>query len=71
MLALFNEVIVEEAVSRRLPLIDLRLTCCESGEYSELSPIEPSEQGGQKIVDVIARIAVDPNPPADGSVIRS
>jgi hypothetical protein len=52
-LALFNEVILEEAAVRNLPIIDLRVICNEVGDYSTVSPIEPSEQGGEKIVRVI------------------
>ena len=52
-LALFNEVILEEAAVRKLPVIDLRVICNEVGDYSTVSPIEPSEQGGKKIVRVI------------------
>jgi len=52
-LALLNEVILEEAAVRKLPVIDLRVICNEVGDYSTVSPIEPSEQGGEKIVRVI------------------
>lgn len=52
-LALFNEVILEEAAKRSLGVIDLRVICDEEGDYSEVSSIEPSEQGGRKIVDAI------------------
>jgi hypothetical protein len=45
-LALFNEVILEEACKRKLAVIDLRTICNEKEDYSEVSPIEPSHQGG-------------------------
>lgn len=52
-LAMFNEVIMREAFRAGIPLIDLRLVCTEEGDYSDLSPIEPSEQGGLKIIQPI------------------
>jgi len=52
-LKLFNEVILREAFARSLPVIDLRLICNDVGDYSSVSPIEPSEQGGDKISDTI------------------
>ena len=48
-LGLFNDVIIRNAVSKGLPVLDLRMICTESGDYSIKSPIEPSSQGGQKI----------------------
>lgn len=48
-LALFNDVIIRNAVSSGVPVLDLRMICTESGDYSIKSPIEPSSQGGQKI----------------------
>ncbi len=50
----FNEVILLEAFRARLPLIDLRLVCDHSSDYSHLSPIEPSVLGGAKIARAIA-----------------
>lgn len=47
-LALFNEVILEEAVKHRLPVIDLRVLCTDEENLSEISPIEPSEKGALK-----------------------
>lgn len=55
-LALFNEVILREAVSFGIPVMDLRITCNEPGDYSSISPIEPSEQGGRKIANLILSI---------------
>ena len=54
-LTLFNDVITREAFSRALPLIDLRLICSDPGDYA--NPIEPSEQGGERIAAAIARLA--------------
>ena len=53
-LGLFNDVITRAAFARGLPLIDLRLICNEPGDYA--NPIEPSVQGGAKIVAAIARL---------------
>ncbi|MBL7003633.1 MAG: SGNH/GDSL hydrolase family protein [Gammaproteobacteria bacterium] len=52
-LKLFNEVILREAFANNLPVIDLRLICDDANDYSIISPIEPSEQGGDKIADSI------------------
>lgn len=56
-LAGFNEVILREACRARLPIIDLRLLCDQPADYSQVSPIEPSEAGGAKIARVIAEVA--------------
>lgn len=55
-LALYNEIILKLAFKYKLPVIDLRLVCTEATDYSSVSPIEPSVQGGRKIVDVIAQV---------------
>jgi lysophospholipase L1-like esterase len=55
-LALFNEVILEEAFKRKLPVIDLRIICIEKEDYSAVSPIEPSHGGGIKIVNAIKQV---------------
>lgn len=52
-LALFNEIILQEAFMARVPVIDLRLICNEYEDYSLLSPIEPSHSGGGKIARAI------------------
>jgi lysophospholipase L1-like esterase len=52
-LAALNEVILREAIRAGAPLIDLRLTCDQPGDYSPLSPIEPSVLGGAKIARAI------------------
>jgi len=56
-LAGFNEVILREAFLAALPVIDLRLVCDQTADYSHVSPIEPSMVGGAKIARVIAEIA--------------
>lgn len=55
-LAVFNDVIVREAVAAGVPVLDLRLVCAEAADYSPLSPIEPSRGGGAKIAEAIARL---------------
>lgn len=36
-----------------VPVVRLDLACRDDSDFSEISPIEPSSQGGQKIVDAI------------------
>ena len=55
-LSLFNDVILEEAFKRKLAVIDLRIICNLKEDYSEVSPIEPSHQGGIKIVNAIKKV---------------
>ena len=55
-LPIFNDVILRIAIRCGLPVLDLREICTEPRDYSEISPIEPSEAGGQKIADGLARI---------------
>lgn len=57
LLPLFNDCITRQAIAFGLPLIDLRLVCDELGDYSSLSPIEPSVEGGGKIAQRVAMIA--------------
>jgi hypothetical protein len=55
-LSLFNDVITTEGITRGIPIVDLRRVCVESGDYSPISPIEPSSQGGEKIASAIKRM---------------
>ena len=55
-LAMFNEMILREAFNAKIPVIDLRVICNEVADYSEISPIEPSAAGGEKIVQAIFRL---------------
>jgi hypothetical protein len=55
-LAMFNEIILREAFIAKVPVIDLRLICSEFADYSEISAIEPSALGGEKIVQAIVRL---------------
>lgn len=56
-LSLFNDVILREAFTAGLPVVDLRLVCADAADYSPLSPIEPSVVGGAKIARLIAEVA--------------
>ncbi len=64
-LSMFNEVILREAISAKVTIIDLRLVCTERSDYSELSPIEPSEVGGAKIAVVVRNILIGINSPGN------
>jgi hypothetical protein len=55
-LSFFNDVILYEAIRAGVPVLDLRQICTDVRDYSELSPIEPSEAGGSKIVRAIRYI---------------
>jgi hypothetical protein len=50
-LSVFNDVIMQEAVRRRVPMIDLRLVCTEAVHFA--NPIEPSNAGGARIAEAI------------------
>jgi len=55
-LSVFNDVIIDEAVRARIPVIDLRRICDERGDYSDIFPIEPSAIGSAKIAMAICRM---------------
>jgi hypothetical protein len=55
-LSLFNDVIVDEAVKASLPIVDLRSVCTDREDYSVVSPIEPSCQGGARIAAALQRV---------------
>jgi hypothetical protein len=55
-LSVFNDAIIRAAVEFGLPVLDLRIICDSSKDYSDISPIEPSEAGGSKIARAILRI---------------
>ena len=67
-LSMFNEVILREAISAKVPIIDLRLVCTERSDYSELSPIEPSQMGGEKIATVLRNLLLGTSFP--GNVVQ-
>jgi hypothetical protein len=52
-------------------VIDLRLLCDQPGDYSPLSPIEPSVAGGSKIARVLAEVATSHDFGSPRSVIYS
>jgi hypothetical protein len=54
-LAAYNDCILDEATTRGMRVIELRSLCTEADDYSALSPIEPSAQGGMKIVEAIVQ----------------
>lgn len=56
-LCVFNDAIIRAAFARSLPLIDLRLTCNDDGDYA--NPIEPSARGGAKIAAAIKRAVTE------------
>lgn len=49
----FNAIIQRLAEARGVSVIRLDVVCSDEVDYSEMSPIEPSSKGGQKIVDAI------------------
>jgi hypothetical protein len=55
----FNDAITRAAAVAGVPLIDLRVLCADPGDYSPLSPIEPSVAGGAKIAGAICRMLAD------------
>ncbi len=55
-LSMFNDCITRQAIDQGLPLIDLRVICHEASDYAEVSPIEPSTTGGQKIAHCITTV---------------
>jgi len=55
-IAPFNSLISKLAEARGVPVVRLDEALVDEGDYSEMSPIEPSSQGGQKIVDAILAI---------------
>lgn len=54
----FNEVIIREANARSIPVLHLEKICTEEADFSAVSPIEPSSQGGQKIVNAIVEMVL-------------
>ena len=68
-LASFNDVILREAFARRVPVIDLRLVCSRSEDYSAVSSIEPSAMGGHKIAQAVARLLKEHDFSANRSAI--
>lgn len=69
-LALFNEIILQEASMAKVPVIDLRIVCNDANDYSPLSPIEPSHAGGAKIAQAIYSLLEthNHNPASQGKI---
>ncbi len=63
--------ILSEAFRAAVPVIDLRLVCTEAGDYSKVSPIEPSAVGGGKIAGAIARVLAEHDFMSGGSRVFS
>jgi hypothetical protein len=68
-LSLFNDVILREAIRAQIPVIDLRHICTLPGDYSVISPIEPSSAGGIKIAKAIAALLLNHDFNAPGTMI--
>lgn len=49
----FNAIILRLAEARGVSVIRLDIVCSDKDDFSEMSPIEPSSKGGQKIVGSI------------------
>lgn len=61
-LSVFNDTITRIALRAGVGLIDLRSVCTDPADYSDISPIEPSVQGGRKIAQAISnRVASLPD----------
>ncbi|HEX2620372.1 MAG TPA: SGNH/GDSL hydrolase family protein [Phototrophicaceae bacterium] len=58
-LSVFNDAIIQEAVTVGLPVVDLRLVCTEDTDFA--NPIEPSARGGTKIVRSLMRVLHEHN----------
>lgn len=52
-LSLFNDVITRSALRYGFDILDLRELLDEHSDFSVVSPIEPSEQGGRKLAGAI------------------
>lgn len=68
-LAPFNDVILREAAARGLPVLDLRLVCCDPADYAPSSPIEPSAQGAARIAAAIAELVGTQHPAATHTTV--
>lgn len=56
-LSIFNDVIVDEALARGLPMLDLRRVCADRADFA--NQIEPSASGGRKIAEaIVARLGL-------------
>ena len=58
-LSVFNDCIIRAASRQGVPALELRDVCREPTDFSQISPIEPSCDGGAKIAYAIARLLRD------------
>jgi lysophospholipase L1-like esterase len=56
-LSLFNDVVTRTAMRYPFDVLDLRTLLKEPGDFSERSPIEPSEQAGRKLAHSVSQWA--------------
>lgn len=54
-LSLFNDVISRTALEFQAPVLDLRSLLQDEQDFSKVSPIEPSQYGGEKIAVALSR----------------
>jgi hypothetical protein len=66
-LNVFNDCILREAITRGLPVLDLRLICTEAEDYA--NEIEPGVPGGRKIADGILNLVQNHDFPFGRTVI--
>jgi lysophospholipase L1-like esterase len=57
-LSLFNDVVTRTAMCHPFEILDLRTLLNEPGDFSAMSPIEPSEQAGRKLAHSIQQWAL-------------
>jgi hypothetical protein len=55
-LPMLNDVITRQAAIAQIPVLDLRLICCERGDFARCSPMKLSMQGGGKVAEAIVRL---------------
>ncbi len=70
-LSIFNDVIVAEATVAGLPIVNLRRVCSSPTDYSVISPIEPSFEGGAKIARVLKEYLTSTTTVSSDTVIYS
>jgi len=66
-LRIYDHEILNTAVDRALPLIDLRRVCTEPEDY--WNPIEPSERGGEKIAEAVLGAVRVPGVAVNGGLV--
>lgn len=66
-LRIYDHEILNTAVDRALPVIDLRRVCTEPEDY--WNPIEPSERGGEKIAEAVLGAVRVPRVAVNGGLV--